>query len=61
MSVRTTFDNKRDSAKENISRAIADLQECLKEDTWGYSDMKESFIDEMVYVMAELMKLKRKL
>lgn len=61
MSVRTTFDEKRDEAKEYIGKALASLQECTKEDTWGYNEMNHEFIDELIQMVADLTKMKRKL
>ena len=61
MSVRTTFDEKKDSAKEAIDQAIKNLHECIKPDTWGYDQIQPSYIDELFEIMLNLTKIKRKL
>lgn len=61
MGVRTTFDERREEAKELLSKAIVAVMECLNENTWGYSEMKDEVIDEMTNILSELIKMKRKL
>lgn len=61
MSVRTTFDEKREAAKDGLGIAIVSIQECLKEDTWGYNDIRTDYIDELAQMLADLIKMKRKL
>ena len=61
MSVITTFDEKRAKAREALNEAIKNLQECTKEDTWGYNDIDPEYVDELVDMVAQLIKMKRKL
>ena len=61
MSVRTTFDERREHAKDALATAIDNLRVCVTEDTWGYSDMNDSYIDELIQMIAALTIMKRKL
>jgi len=61
MSVRTTFDEKREEARDALAVAIKSIQVCLDEDTWGYSDIRSEFIDELAEINCQLIKIKRKL
>jgi hypothetical protein len=61
MSVRTTFDDRKEEVKDYLGKAINKLQECTKEETWGYEDIKPEFIDELIQMIADLTKMKRKL
>lgn len=61
MGVITTFDEKVEEAKSALSVAIKSIQVCLDEDTWGYSDIKSEYIDELAETFAIIIKIKRKL
>lgn len=61
MSVTTTFDERKQEAKDSLATAIRNLQECTNENTWGYSDMNDEYIDELIQIIAQLMLIKRKL
>jgi hypothetical protein len=61
MSVRTTFDEKKEEARDALSVAIKSIQVSLDEETWGYSDIKSEFIDELAEINCQLIKIKRKL
>jgi hypothetical protein len=61
MGVITTFDEKRDTAKSYIRRAIENLTECVNPSTYGYEEKREEYIDQVVDVLAELLKSERKL
>jgi hypothetical protein len=49
MSVRTTFDDRKEEVKDYLGKA------------WGYEDIKPEFIDELIQMIADLTKMKRKL
>lgn len=61
MGVVTTADNRRDEAKEHINEAYKCLIEMLDEDTWGYDQYTDVYIETVEEVMLELRRLKRKL
>jgi hypothetical protein len=61
MSYNTVFEDNRQEAKEALGVAIKKLSVCVDEDTHGYSDMQESFIDDLIQMIAQLTKMKRKL
>lgn len=61
MGVVTTFSERRNDAKEALKKVIENLQECVKEDTWGYSDIREDYIDDLIQMIAQLTIMKRKL
>jgi hypothetical protein len=61
MGVVTTFDEKRDEAKEYIRKAVVCLQRCLDEDTYGFNDKSAEHLDMLTTMMAELMIMQRKL
>jgi len=61
MSVRTTADEKLDSAREHLKQAYKDLLVFADEDTWGYSEFTNSFIENIIEVTFELRKLRIKL
>ena len=56
MSVRTTADEKLDSAKEHLQQSINDLHDVLKPDTWGSSDFKDEAIDKFEAALSLLRK-----
>jgi len=75
MSVRTTADEKKDSAKENISNAIkilrevySDLDATLNPEVWGtnewndeYRDKLENAYSEVTNMILDLRKIERNL
>ena len=61
MGVITTFDEKRDEAKSQIRKAIENLSVCINPSTYGYDERRTEYIDQLVDVLADLMKAERKL
>ena len=61
MSVNTTSDDLKQKAKEHISAAIKCLIEFCDEDTYGYNDYTEEYINNVFECLGELLKIKKKL
>ncbi len=61
MSVTTTCDEKIKRVKELILEINRELLIVLDEDTWGHNDYNEQYMDTVMEVMVELLKIKRKL
>ena len=61
MSVTTTSDEKLDDARNHILSAQKLLMEALHPDTWGHDDYDDEFIEKILEVSVELIKLSRKL
>jgi hypothetical protein len=61
MSAITTFDEKRDEAKEYIRKTVDCLSICVSPNTYGYSEMNPHYIDKLIEVLTELIKAERKL
>lgn len=61
MSVTTTADEKITKVKQLLSESYKELLICLDEDTWGYEEFDEEYIDKIQKVAFELIKLKRML
>jgi hypothetical protein len=59
MSVRTTADEKLDSAKIHLNAAYKDILEVLDDSTWGHDNYNTIFIDNLHVLALELLKLKR--
>jgi len=59
MSVITTADKKIRKAKELMSEAYRELVRATDEDTWGYNDFEEGYINKVRKVMVKLIKLKK--
>ncbi|GAV11352.1 hypothetical protein [Paenibacillus sp. NAIST15-1] len=43
MSVRTTYDEKRDILKKTLQECLEQARELLDEDIWGYEEMREGY------------------
>ncbi len=61
MSVTTTADEKIRKAKELMSEAYKELLVVLDEDTWGHSELRDDYLENVQTVVFELLKLKKKL
>lgn len=57
----TTFEEKREDAKKHLAEAIDALFICTNPQTYGISDFKDSYVDELLLVLSELIRLKRKI
>lgn len=57
----TTVDEKIRHAKELITDAYKELVIVLDSDTWGHSDLKDEYIDDIQKITLKLLKIKRKL
>lgn len=61
MSVRTTADEKIDSAKDHIRQAYKDIHDALDEDTWGSDEYGNDFVKKLHEVEVSLFEIKQKL
>jgi hypothetical protein len=61
MIVRTTADEKRDSAKKHLREASRDLLEFLSPDTYKSFDYSKEYLDDVEDLLVKLNKLRRKL
>jgi len=59
MSVRTTADERIESARTHLDAAYKDILEVLDDNTWGHSEYTDAFIDKLHALALELLKLKR--
>lgn len=61
MGVRTTADEKLDSASDHIKDAIRDLSAIVIEECWGHDEYSEEYKDTIHEVLQELLALKKKM
>jgi hypothetical protein len=61
MGVTTTADEMLRETRDNIQSAIINIREVLDPDTWGHSDLQESYIEELEEVYLKLLRIKKKL
>jgi hypothetical protein len=61
MSVRTTADERLDSAYTHIKDAVKDLSSVIIDECWGYDDYREDYKNMLHEVMQELILLKKRL
>lgn len=61
MSVRTTADDKVEEAKEHLRQAYKALLVAMDEDTWGYADYSEEYLNTIRKVSGKIVKWKSKL
>ena len=61
MGVITTADERISDAKEHLLQANKHLLAVLDEDCWGHDDFNEEYMDKIMEVVLEILKLKRKL
>lgn len=61
MSVTTTFDENIRDARENIKTAYVLINEALNEDTWGYCDMNDRYIEKLEGIRTILSQMIRNL
>lgn len=61
MSVTTTFDNKIQDAKDNLSSAYKNLLVCLDEDTWGHSDISSEYMKAVHEAAMKIYEIRNKL
>jgi len=47
MSVRTTYDEKRDELKDLLRECLTLARELLDENIWGYEEMKEDYATDL--------------
>lgn len=57
MSVRTTADEKRDAAKDNIEKAIKNLSEIIIDKVWGHDDFTQEYKKELFLAMSKLIEI----
>lgn len=58
MSVRTTADEKRDAAKDNIENAIKNLSEIVVDKVWGYDDFTKEYKKELLMATLKLIEIR---
>jgi replicative superfamily II helicase len=61
MSVRTTADEKLDSASDHIKYAIRDLSTIVIDECWGHDEYSNEYTDVINEVLHQLLALKKKL
>lgn len=59
MNVCTTYDEKRKQLKDSIIQCIELGMELQDETIWGYDDMKEDYVDDIMDIILFLQKAKR--
>ena len=61
MGVITTADTQRDEAKQHLKDAYKCLKVVLEEDTWGHTDLKKEYIEELEMISLQILKLSKKI
>lgn len=61
MSVTTTADEAIHRATDHLESAYKDLLAVVNPDTWGHSDFKKEYIDDIFEAISLIMNAKRKL
>lgn len=61
MGATTTVDEERDKLESSIRDACASLTIILDKDTWGHTDLNDSYVDQLFEIQATLLKIKRKI
>lgn len=57
MSIRTTADEKRDTAKDNIETAIKNLSEIIVDKVWGSDEFNEEYKNKLLLAMSKLLEI----
>lgn len=61
MSVRTTYDERLDHAREKLEEAYYAVSRLIDKEVWGYDDMNDRHKQRVIKVLAKLLVLKEKL
>jgi hypothetical protein len=61
MSVRTTADEKLESAREHLKQAYKDLWFFTDEDAWGVSEYNNEYVEKFISLAFEIKQLRTKL